>query len=74
MMIELFVDRGESARDIGEIHHPTFALAKRSCNTNFDTKRMAMQARAFVPGREIRQPMGRFDVKDFEDFHDSLAR
>lgn len=37
-----------------------------------DSKRMSMEPGAFVPGRHVRQPMGRFELEDAEDLHAAI--
>ena len=73
-MVELVVDRCERGLDVGEVHHPAGVGTRLATDVDFHPERVAVQARTFVPGRNIRQPMRRFDVEDFEDIHAALYR
>ena len=69
-MIEPIVDRLERGLHIGEIHDPAGVRIDGAAQVQLDAKRMAMQARALVAGRDVRQAMGGFDGEDSENVHD----
>ena len=69
-MIKLIVDRLERGLHIREIHDPTGLRVDAATQVQLDAERMAMQARAFVTGRNVRQAMRSFDGEDSENVHD----
>ena len=73
MMIESIVDRLKRGFHIREVHYPTAVRIHITGNVQLDAKRMAMQARALVPSRNIGQAMGRLDSEDAEDVHENTV-
>ena len=71
IVVQLVEQRLKRALDVGKIHHPALRLDEFATEVKFDAKRMAMQPRALVAGRQIGQAMCRFNRKDFEDIHGS---
>jgi hypothetical protein len=69
MMIEPVVQRLERRFDVGEIHHPAGLRIDFAADVEFDPERMPVQARTFVPGWNIRQPVCGLEGEDFEDVH-----
>lgn len=68
-MVDLFEYRRKRRLDIGEVHHPPRSRTRLARHMDFDAKRMSMQARALVSLRDMREPMRRFDLEDFENIH-----
>src|SRR5690606_7617818 len=48
--------------------------ARLATDVDFHPERVAVQARTFVAGRNMRQPMRGFEGEDFEDIHAALYR
>jgi hypothetical protein len=69
VMIELLIKRLESALDIGEVGNPALWLNNRAPHMQLDPEGVPVQPPAFVPFREVRQPMRRFEGELLEDFH-----
>lgn len=68
-MIEPFEQRLERGFEVGEIHDPAELGIERSLHVHLDAERMPMQARAFVPGRNVRQAVRGFDLERLRDIH-----
>lgn len=68
-MIELLEHGRERCTDVGEVGDPTGGLADGSTQMDLDAERMAVQARALVACRHVRQPMRGFDAENLEDVH-----
>jgi len=69
MMIESLEQRRECRLHVGEVHHPSRFRARLAFDMDFDAERMPVQARAFVPGRNVRQAVRGFDLESLEDMH-----
>jgi len=72
-MIQAFEHRPKRRLHIGEIHHPSGFRPRISAHMHFDPKGMAVQTRAFVASRYVRQAMRGFDVEDLEDIHAAVC-
>lgn len=68
-MVELVIQRPKRLFDVGEIHDPAGVLAGLTFHVDLDPERMAMQARAFVSGRNVGQAVGGFQGEALEDIH-----
>jgi len=68
-MIELLTDWFNGRGDLGEIEHPTRRAADGSSHVDLRVKRMPVQPRAFMPGRNIGEPMCSLEGEFFEDVH-----
>ncbi len=69
MVVQAVVDRLESGLDVAEIHDPAGLGAGFAADMQLDAKRMAVQARAFMPRGHVGKPVRGFEGKDFEDIH-----
>lgn len=69
VVVELVVVRLERSFDLGEILDPAEQRIDRAGNMQLDAKRMPMQARAFVSGRHVRQPVCCLEGKRLKDVH-----
>lgn len=69
MVIKAVVHGLESGLDIGEVHYPAGLSIDVAADVQLDTEGMTVQARAFVSGRNIGQPVRRFEGEDFENVH-----
>lgn len=69
VVIQAVVDRLKGGLDIAEIHDPAGLGAGFAADMQLHSKRMPVQARAFVPRRHIGKPVRGFKRKDFEDIH-----
>ena len=68
-MIKLLEDRREGLLDVGEVHDPAQVRIRFAAHVHFNPKRVAVQTRALVCGRNVWKPVRRFDLKDLEDVH-----
>ena len=68
-MVEPRVDRLEGRFDVAEVHDPSGVFAGGAGHEQFHQKGMAVQARALVPVRHVRQTVGGFNVEFLVDFH-----
>ena len=68
-MIELVAQRREVRIDFGEIHNPALFRVNGAAHVHLDPETVAVQPSALVPGRHIRQPMGRLEGEFPEDLH-----
>ncbi len=68
-MIDLIEHRRECRFYIREIHDPARIRLRLAGNVNLHAKRMPVQPRAFVPGRNMRKAMCRLDLEYFENVH-----
>ena len=68
-MIDLLEDRRKRQLDLGKIHHPAEMGIDITPHMHLDAKRVPVHARAFVPGRNIRQAVRSFDLKDLVEIH-----
>ena len=59
--VELLEDRRERLLDVREVHDPSELRIDGAGNVDFDAKRMAVQARALVAGRNGGQAMRRLE-------------
>ncbi|MNZ66645.1 hypothetical protein D3C78_848760 [compost metagenome] len=69
IVVQLFIQRLEDRLDLGKVADPAGMRVKRAGQMQADLERVAMQAAAFVPGRDVRQAVGRFEGKFLKDFH-----
>ena len=69
MVIELIIDRGKSGFNVAKVHNPTSLLPHRTLDGHCHEKGMAVETRAFVSLRNIRQAMCRLDTKLFVNLH-----
>ena len=69
MVVELIEDRRKRGFDIGEIHDPAFVDIQIPGHMNNNSERMAVQARAFMLSRQVRQAVGRLKREVFKNFH-----
>jgi hypothetical protein len=67
-VIELFPNRFEEAGYFRIVHHPTEFGITLARNDDLGIETMAMQASALVRFGQIRQQMGRFELKGFPEF------
>lgn len=74
MVIKAVVHWLESGLDIGEVHHPAGPWIQVATDVQLDSEGMTVQARAFVSGRNIGQPVRRFEGEDFENVHGLALR
>jgi hypothetical protein len=69
VVVELVVERLEGALHVGEVHDPAAVGARLAGHLQFHREGMAVQARALVPGRHVRQAVRGLDAEDLEDVH-----
>ena len=73
-MIEPLIDGAKDCFEFAEIPNPAGKWVYFASNIDGHTKRMSMEASAFVTGGHIRKPMSRFESELFENFHKKLAK
>ena len=73
-MIECIEDRRERLLDVSKVHDPAEMLIHRTRNVDFDTERMAVDARALVAGRHERQAVRCLDLECLEQIHAAPLR
>ena len=69
VMVEAIQHRLEDATQIGEIHHPAGMWVRFTRYMQFDAERMSMQTCAFVPVRNVGQPVRGLEGETLEDVH-----
>lgn len=69
MVIKLLEQGLESRFQIGEVHDPTGLRTDRAAEVYFDPEGMPVHAGALVPGRNVRQAVGGFYLKNAEYIH-----
>ena len=69
MVIELIIDRCKSRFNVAKVHNPTRLFPHRTFDGHCHEKGMAVETRAFVSYRNIRQAMCRLDTKLFVNLH-----
>ena len=57
-MIKLVADRLDRVAEVAEVHHPAAVGADLAADVNVDTVGVAVQPRALVALRHVRQPVG----------------
>ena len=75
VVIEHVVQRLPRGGDVREVEHPAGRLRDRAYHVDLDAERVAMQALALVPGRDIRQAVRRLERELLENGvgHDSAG-
>jgi len=73
-MVKLVVQRRKRQLQVGEVHHPAQLGIGFARYMDFYAERMPMQPRTLVPGRYVGQPVGRLELKYFEDMHGGRLR
>ena len=68
-MIQLLIDRFESALDVTEVHYPATGLICFATDDQAHVEGVSVQASALVALGNIGQTMGRLEVKFLVDFH-----
>ena len=68
-MVEAIEYRLEGGFQVGEVHDPSEHRVRFATHVDLDSKRMPVQARAFVPVGYVRQAMRRLDLERLEDVH-----
>lgn len=68
-MIECIEDRRERLLDVRKVHDPAEMLIYWTRNVDFDTERMAVNARALVTGRYEWQAVRCLDLECLEQIH-----
>lgn len=69
MMVQCIEDRGERLLDLGKVHNPAPLRIDRSRYMDFDTERVAVQARTLVSDRNLGKAVRRFDLENLEQIH-----
>ena len=68
-MIEALENRSKRRFNITEVHYPARFFANLTLNANLNDKLMAVEPRAFVLWRHIRQPVCGFEGELFKQSH-----
>ncbi|MNY12976.1 hypothetical protein D3C86_1460860 [compost metagenome] len=68
-MVQTLVQRLEDRLDFREIADPASVRIKIAAQVNRHFERVAVQASALVAVRDVRQAVGGFESKLFENFH-----
>ena len=74
MMIEPLEQGLERSLHVSEVHYPSRFRARLALDMDFDAERVSVQARAFVSGWNIRQPVRGFDLEGLENIHSIITR
>ena len=69
VVVELVVQRRERGFDVRKVHHPAQFRVKRAAHVHVHCKGVPMQARAFVPDRNVGQSVRGFDAECLGNIH-----
>ena len=69
VVVELLVERQEGGFQLGEVHDPAGVRIRLAGNMQLDPEGMPVQARAFVPLRDVGQPVRGLQSEALEDVH-----
>lgn len=74
VVIKLVIERRKGSLEVGKIHDPAHLRVRLAFDVDFDAKRMPVQARAFVPGRDVGQQVRCLELKYLENLHGESLR
>lgn len=72
-MIETIMDGLECCLELGKVHDPPCFRIDLALDMQLDTKAVAVQPRAFVPGRYLGQAVCRLQGEDLEYTHSAIV-